>query len=151
MDDIKTIGLLNNLIIVNNDRIEGYEMAIEETEENDLKLLFSQFIQTSVKCKSELLSEVRRLEAEAFISDRRKASFFTAWTEVKSALNSKNRKVILDACEEGENVVKKNYEDTIRDHGTDLSINELAMLKNQYMDLKNDHDRVEAMGQSVVM
>jgi uncharacterized protein (TIGR02284 family) len=151
MDDIKTIGLLNNLIIVNNDRIEGYEMAIEETEENDLKLLFSQFIQTSVKCKSELLSEVRRLEAEAFISDRRKASFFTTWTEVKSALNSKNRKVILDACEEGENVVKKNYEDTIRDHGTDLSINELAMLKNQYMDLKNDHDRVEAMGQSVVM
>ena len=151
MDDIKTIGLLNNLIIVNNDRIEGYEMAIEETEENDLKLLFSQFIQTSVKCKSELLSEVRRLEAEAFISDRRKASFFTTWTEVKLALNSKNRKVILDACEEGENVVKKNYEDTIRDHGTDLSINELAMLKNQYMDLKNDHDRVEAMGQSVVM
>lgn len=151
MDDIKTIGLLNNLIIVNNDRIEGYEMAIEETEENDLKLLFSQFIQTSVKCKSELLSEVRRLEAEAFISDRRKASFFITWTEVKSALNSKNRKVILDACEEGENVVKKNYEDTIRDHGTDLSINELAMLKNQYMDLKNDHDRVEAMGQSVVM
>lgn len=151
MDDIKTIGLLNNLIIVNNDRIEGYEMAIEETEENDLKLLFSQFIQTSVKCKSELLSEVRRLEAEAFISDRRIASFFTTWTEVKSALNSKNRKVILDACEEGENVVKKNYEDTIRDHGTDLSINELAMLKNQYMDLKNDHDRVEAMGQSVVM
>ena len=126
-------------------------MAIEETEENDLKLLFSQFIQTSVKCKSELLSEVRRLEAEAFISDRRIASFFTTWTEVKSALNSKNRKVILDACEEGENVVKKNYEDTIRDHGTDLSINELAMLKNQYMDLKNDHDRVEAMGQSVVM
>lgn len=107
MDDIKTIGLLNNLIIVNNDRIEGYEMAIEETEENDLKLLFSQFIQTSVKCKSELLSEVRRLEAEAFISDRRKASFFTTWTEVKLALNSKNRKVILDACEEGENVVKK--------------------------------------------
>ncbi|WP_339656174.1 PA2169 family four-helix-bundle protein [Flavobacterium frigidarium] len=151
MDDIKTIGLLNNLIIVNNDRIEGYEMAIEETEENDLKLLFSQFIQTSVKCKSELLSEVRRLEAEAFISDRRKASFFNTWTEVKLALNSKNRKVILDACEEGENVVKKNYEDTIRDHGTDLSINELAMLKNQYMDLKNDHDRVEAMGQSVVM
>ena len=151
MDDIKTIGLLNNLIIVNNDRIEGYEMAIEETEENDLKLIFSQFIQTSVKCKSELLSEVRRLEAEAFISDRRKASFFNTWTEVKLALNSKNRKVILDACEEGENVVKKNYEDTIRDHGTDLSINELAMLKNQYMDLKNDHDRVEAMGQSVVM
>ncbi|MBU2061760.1 MAG: PA2169 family four-helix-bundle protein [Bacteroidetes bacterium] len=151
MDDIKTIGLLNNLIIVNNDRIEGYEIAIEETEENDLKLLFSQFIQTSVKCKSELLSEVRRLEAEAFISDRRKASFFNTWTEVKLALNSKNRKVILDACEEGENVVKKNYEDTIRDHGTDLSINELAMLKNQYMDLKNDHDRVEAMGQSVVM
>ena len=137
MDVVKTIGLLNNLIIVNNDRIEGYEMAIEETEENDLKLLFSQFIQTSVKCKSELLSEVRRLEAEAFISDRRIASFFTTWTEVKSALNSKNRKVILDACEEGENVVKKNYEDTIRDHGTDLSINELAMLKNQYMDLKS--------------
>ena len=150
MDDIKTIGLLNNLILVNNDRIEGYEMAIDETDENDLKLLFSQFIQTSVKCKSELLSEVRRLEAEAFISNRTKASFFKTWEAVKTALNTKDRKVILDACEEGEGLVKKNYEDTIREHGTDLSLNELAMLKNQYMNLKNDHDRVEAMGQSVV-
>jgi hypothetical protein len=32
--------VLNTLIIINNDRIEGYETAAKETEEQDLKVLF---------------------------------------------------------------------------------------------------------------
>jgi hypothetical protein len=32
--------VLNTLITINNDRIEGYETATKETEEQDLKTLF---------------------------------------------------------------------------------------------------------------
>jgi len=41
METQKTIDVVNDLIIINNDRIEGYKTASEETEEQDLKELFS--------------------------------------------------------------------------------------------------------------
>jgi hypothetical protein len=54
----KSIAVLNTLIGVNNDRIEGYDTALRETEENDLKTLFSQLIQTSEENKTRLRNEV---------------------------------------------------------------------------------------------
>ena len=36
MENEKTIEALNTLITINNDRIEGYETAAKETEEQDL-------------------------------------------------------------------------------------------------------------------
>jgi len=49
MDNEKTIDVLNTLIQINNDRIEGYETASKETEEHDLKTMFAQFTKTSEK------------------------------------------------------------------------------------------------------
>jgi uncharacterized protein (TIGR02284 family) len=51
MDNEKTIDVLNTLITINNDRIEGYETAAKETEEHELKTVFAQFSATSQKCK----------------------------------------------------------------------------------------------------
>ncbi|MFV5690363.1 DUF2383 domain-containing protein [Flavobacterium sp. ZT3R25] len=61
MDQEKSIDVLNTLIEINNDRIEGYKTALEETEESDLKALFSQLMKTSQNCKMELVSEVQKL------------------------------------------------------------------------------------------
>ena len=49
----KLIDVLNTLIEINNDRIEGYETASKETKEQDLKTLFAQLSQTIQKCKNE--------------------------------------------------------------------------------------------------
>ena len=61
MSNEKTIDVLNSLIEINNDRIEGYETASKETEEDDLQELFSRMMKTSTKCKQELTQEVERL------------------------------------------------------------------------------------------
>lgn len=61
MDVEKTIKLLNTLIVINNDRIEGYKTANSETNETDLKMLFSDLMQTSVECRNQLVHEVKRL------------------------------------------------------------------------------------------
>lgn len=62
MNKDKTIDVLNKLIVINNDRIEGYETATEDTEQADLKVLFKKLQQTGQKCKTELVSEVNRLD-----------------------------------------------------------------------------------------
>ena len=55
------LHIFNTLIAFNNDRISGYETALRETKETDLEALFSEFIQTSITCREELITEVRRL------------------------------------------------------------------------------------------
>lgn len=49
MDNEKQIEVLNSLIIINNDRIEGYKTAGAEAKETDLKMLFSDLMETSVQ------------------------------------------------------------------------------------------------------
>ena len=58
MDNEKTVDVLNTLIEINNDRIEGYETATKETQEDDLKKLFASMIATSTQCLDELTEEV---------------------------------------------------------------------------------------------
>jgi len=43
--------VLNTLIENNNDRIEGYETASNETEEQDLKTLFAQLHKPFINAK----------------------------------------------------------------------------------------------------
>src|SRR5690606_36266965 len=61
-----TAEVLNDLIKINNDRIEGYQKAIEQLESNDTDLnnLFTGFIVQSRELKSALESEVNTLGGE---------------------------------------------------------------------------------------
>jgi hypothetical protein len=61
MNKEKTIEALNTLVVINNDRIEGYQTAATETEQKDLKELFLLFQVTSQKCKKELVAEITNL------------------------------------------------------------------------------------------
>jgi len=43
------ISALNDLVKINNDRIAGYEKATDGTEDEDLKILFAEYIEQSKK------------------------------------------------------------------------------------------------------
>lgn len=60
MEHEQTLEALNKLVQINNERIEGYHTALKETDENDLKNLFTLFAQTSEKNKADLSAEIRR-------------------------------------------------------------------------------------------
>ena len=88
MEKEKTIEVLNKLITINNDRIEGYETASKETEEQDLKTLFAHFTAASQKCKQELADEVSKLGGTAAEGTLTIGKFFRVWMDVKAALPS---------------------------------------------------------------
>ena len=104
MDNEKSIDVLNTLIEINNDRIEGYETASKETDEEDLRTLFSQLMQTSESCKKELVNEVLELGGTPVEGTKTTGKFFRAWMDVKAALTNKDREAILNSCEHGEDV-----------------------------------------------
>jgi uncharacterized protein (TIGR02284 family) len=145
MNHEKTVEVLNTLITINNDRIEGYEKAAKETEELDLKIAFNKFEATSKKCNNELESEVIKLGGTPAEGTRTSGKFFRVWMDVKAALTGKDRKFILDSCEYGEDVAKETYASALKHHATDLNAELQTMIKAQHVLLVADHDKVKSM------
>lgn len=145
MENEKTIEVLNTLITINNDRIEGYETASDETEEQDLKTFFSELKQTSLHCNQELKAEVTKLGGTPTEGTRTTGKFFRVWMDVKVALTSKDRKAILNSCEYGEDVAKETYEKVLKNDVENLSIAQQNMIKAQHKLLVTDHDKVKSM------
>ena len=145
MENEKTVAALNTLITINNDRIEGYETASKETEEQDLKTLFAQFSATSQKCKQELEVEVENLGGEPAEGTKTSGKFFRVWMDVKAALTGKDRSAILNSCEYGEDVAKETYEKVLKNDAENLSTEQQTMIKAQHSLLVADHDKVKSM------
>lgn len=150
METAKTIIVLNKLITINNDRIEGYQTALDETDEQDLKALFSGFIRTSQKCKTELEGEVNRLAGEVSEGTMVSGKFFRVWMDVKAALTGKDRKAILDSCEYGEDAAKGTYEKVLKDDLADLSPEQQILVRTQHSWIKAEHDEVKSMRDALV-
>lgn len=144
MDKDKSIDVLNELIEINNDRIEGYETASKETDENELKNLFAGFITTSEKCKQELAQEVLNLGGTPEEGTRITGKFFRVWMDVKAALTNKDREAILNSCEYGEDVAVETYEKALSDSG-DVSSIIYELIKSQLVLIKSDHNRINVL------
>lgn len=150
MENDKTIDVLNSLITINNDRIEGYETATEATEEHDLKTLFSRFIATSVKCKQELIGEVRKLGGEIAEGTKTSGKFFRVWMDVKAALTGKDRKAILNSCEYGEDQAQDAYNDALENDSEHLNASHRTMISSQKSLLNADHNHVKDLRDALV-
>ena len=145
MENEKSIDALNELIEINNDRLEGYDTAAKETDAADLKMLFANMKATSFDNLQELLAEVTRLGGKAEEGTRVTGKFFRAWMDVKAALTGNDRETILNSCEFGEDKALDTYEHVLEDHRESLSSEQLAMVRAQQANLRADHDRIKAL------
>jgi uncharacterized protein (TIGR02284 family) len=135
------VDCLNNLIQINNDRIQGYLTASHETDEADLKVIFLETMTTSQECRRELAREVTKLGGTPIEGTSVSGKIFRAWMDVKAAITSKDRKAILNSCEFGEDVAVKTYEVEIE--GEVLSKTALIpLIKDQYAKIKAGHDKI---------
>lgn len=149
MEKEKTIEVLNTLIMINNDRIEGYETAAKETDEYDLKNMFSQLASNSRRFKQELTSEVTELGGQPEEGTKTTGKFFRVWMDVKSALTGKDRKAILSSCEFGEDNAVQTYKDVLRNNISDITAAQQNLINAQYALIKTDHDKVKNMRDSL--
>src|SRR3954470_20203452 len=141
----KKAKALSELVIINNDRYEGYNKAAEQTSDADLKSLFTKFSSQSKNFSSELrkfipFTEETPKRDETTVSGK----FYRAWMDVKSALTSKDRKAVLSSCEFGEDVAKKTYDDVL-DNPEDVPSDVLSLIKRQRSELQQGHDTIKAL------
>ena len=139
----KSTEVLNSLITINNDRIKGYETAIEETKDADLKSLFSQFIQTSKTAKKELEDELVKQGEQPEEGTRFDGKIYRVWMDFKAAVTGKDRKGILSSCEYGEDVALNSYKEALEDKQLDSTFRPLIESQNAL--IKMEHDRVKSL------
>ena len=145
MTTTASITALNDLIEINNDRVEGYKTAMKETKEEDLRKTFVELIATSEKNLSELIKEVYNLGGSPEEGTRMTGKAFRAWMDAKAALTGSDRHQILSSCEFGEDKAQEAYEDILKNHMHDLSPAEVEMVQSQKTRLRADHDKVRSM------
>lgn len=140
---------VKNLILLNNDRHQGYEKATSQAEDSDLKHIFSELAAQSKKYSAEL-EVYAPVHEEAPDSDETTNSgkLYRVWMDVKNALGKNDRKSVLSACEYGEDVIKKAYEKVLEDRD-EIDTAALHVIQRQYDVLLNAHNRIKAMRNSL--
>lgn len=139
------VEILNDLIEINNDRIEGYQRAIDEAkdEDSDLKSIFQNMVQESRQYKQQLTSEISRLGGEADTGTTASGKIYRAWMDVKATFTGHDRKAVLENCEFGEDAAQKAYRDALSSE--DLSGDARQLISQQQQTLKNSHDKIKML------
>ncbi|RYY36704.1 MAG: PA2169 family four-helix-bundle protein [Sphingobacteriaceae bacterium] len=145
----KSVEVLNDLIELNNDRVDGFTRAGKEltAEDNDLQNLFTMFAQDSRTNAQELTAAVAQLGEQPEHGNSITGTIHRAWLDVKATFTGHDRKSILAECERGEDAIKKAYETAL---ATDLPATIALLLTQQQQKINEGHDRIKALRDTAV-
>ncbi|WP_020605966.1 ferritin-like domain-containing protein [Spirosoma spitsbergense] len=137
---------LNDLVKINNDRMQGYEKAIEDNEDPQLDDLFRHYVIQSQNFRSQLAEHIVRIDGLAVsdvTSTDTTSKLHRAWIDIKSALTGKDRDSVLSSVEFGESAAVEAYEDAIENDKIPAYIKE--DLEKQLTELKVSHAKIKSM------
>jgi len=141
----ETIEVLNDLIKINYDRIEGYRKAAEESKAFDIELhsVFQRMADESRLNVSSLTKQVREMGGEAESGSTAMGKIYRAWMDVKATFTGSDRVAILSSCEYGEDQAQKAYKEALEEEGLDAETSSLIL--SQQAILKKSHDDIKRM------
>jgi len=141
----KTAEILNDLIEINHDRVNGYTKAANETaaEDADLRSLFMNMADDSRIYAEELKKHVQQTGEEPAEGTTARGKIYRVWMDIKAAISGKSRKAILDSCEFGEDAAQRAYDAALDQEDLSFVIRELVT--EQQSLLKKSHDKITRM------
>nr|WP_067056271.1 PA2169 family four-helix-bundle protein [Mucilaginibacter sp. L294] len=143
------ISALNDLIKINNDRIAGYQKAIEGTDDISLKGVFEGYADQSKGYINQLNDYIHLLGGQPTDGTTLSGKFYHAWMDVKSTFTKKDSHSILSDCEYGEDIAKGAYRKALDDKELIWEDEKVVALLNTHMSgLKIAHDAIKALRDS---
>ncbi|MFP5080154.1 ferritin-like domain-containing protein [Pedobacter sp. JCM 36344] len=141
--------ILHDLIEINNDRVAGYQKAMDELKDGDadLKSVFVEMIGQSHKLKATLAQEIQVLGGDAQTGTTTSGKIYRAWMDVKAVFTGHDRETVLNNCEFGEDAAQKAYKMALETEG--LSADLRSTITEQKADLLTSHDKVKTLRDSV--
>lgn len=139
----KTIEVLNDLLKINTDRADGYTLAIQESKDADLKIMFRNMVEESKKNIVDLSRIILQLEGDPKFGENTIAGkIYHVWMELRTSFTGKDRQSILNSCEFGEDAAVKAYKSAIREQ--DLVVEAFDMIYRQAQLQRASHDVIRA-------
>jgi len=140
----KLTDVLNDLILINNDRTAGYLNASDEAKSIDVDLhaTFNEMADQSRKYAAELTREVARLGGEPATGTTGGGKIHRAWIDVKAAFTGKDRQALLESCEFGEDAAQKAYKAALASDA-EISAETRKLITDQQSSLKTSHDLIK--------
>lgn len=128
------VNVVNDLIQINRDRIQGYKTAKEDIKDidADLHTLFGQKINQSEDFLRDLEPIVTKHGGEPERDVTTSGSLFRSWMDFKASLTGQDREAVLNSCAFGEKAALEEYEDAM-ESGADMP----ADIRQLIMDQKN--------------
>lgn len=109
------VNVMNDLIQINRDRIQGYKTAKEDIKDidADLHTLFGQKISQSEDFLRDLEPIVTKHGGEPETGVNTSGKLFRSWMDFKASLTGQDRQAVLNSCEFGEKAALDEYEDAL--------------------------------------
>jgi uncharacterized protein (TIGR02284 family) len=134
---------LNELLYFVNDRIEGYQRAVDESTDAELTGYYKQLVSQSQLFANELNKALREQGGEEQTSTTLKGKLYRSWMDVKAAVTGSDEKAILGSNVYGEEWAIKAYEDALSD--STLSGSLRLAVQRQYATSKKTYDRLKKL------
>ena len=140
----KLIEALNGLIEINNDRVNGYEKAIEETKDLDvdLKAIFNGMASESRKYSGELTKTVAESGGTPADGTTNSGKVYRVWMDIKTLFTGHTRQSLLELCEFGEDAAQKAYTAALASDA-EMSAEVRQLITGQQAKLKTSHDIIK--------
>ena len=137
--------ILENLIKLNNDRIEAYSRAIEDTDNPELAELFGYYADQSRQFKAELNSEMINYGGLIPTDTTLMGQIHRAWLDLKAAVSTPDSRAILNSCEFGENSIIREYDKLLLSEEVVIPIELRHVMARQQQEMKAACERIHAL------
>jgi len=115
MTNDELVDTLNELVKINNDRIQGFEKAADDIEDPQLASIFRNLTAQSRKFRSQLADDIGRMGGltPGIEETSTGSKIHRTWIDIKSTFTGKDRNSVLDSCVFGENSAVEEYEEVL--------------------------------------
>lgn len=141
----ETISILNGLIEICRDGQNGYKEAADNIENGQIKHFCLEQSTERARFVGELQQEVRSLGGDPENAGSATAAMHRAWIDLKSTFGGGDGAIIA-AAETGEDSAVEQYEEALK---SALPANIRTIVERQFMSIKQAHDRVKTLRDSI--
>jgi uncharacterized protein (TIGR02284 family) len=138
------IASLNDLIEICRDGENGFHTAAENVKDEELQRFFRNCSTQRAQFAAELQAEVRALGGDVQQHGSAAGMMHRGWINIKSAVTFMSDHATVAECERGEDAAKAAYQQALKQN---LPPNVLPVVKHQFTEIKQTHDRIRDLEQ----
>ena len=147
----KQVQVLNDLVQINNDRIAGYQRAMDDVndeEGEDLKPLFQRLMNNSLDYNEELEKLIGLFNGEPALGTSGAGKVYRAWMDFKALVTGGDRKAILESCETGEQTALRAYDEALAEE--DIHEEPKRLIPAQRADILQAYEEIKALKEALI-